>query len=284
MKVIKNLIVTLLIIILFFCSTILLILIPIKKEINDNFTKNILTSINFEKMIEENPRLKEGIDKTLKPIYDETEKYGVNEDLIIKIFNSKEVKELIGDISDNVIKAIISGKDTKIISEENIEDVISDTIDDINTNNICNIGPEVKEEILKVTKKELNKIQNYIPDTSLINENLSKQDKQKLKIVRFILFNKFLGIVLAITIVSLSVIFLLKRKSKHKFSLMLIPILIPTIISLLVTLVMHLFIATYNLNYLESFLKTNYYLDIILVILIISILILAKITPKNKEI
>ena len=257
MKVIKNLIVTLLIIILFFCSTILLILIPIKKEINDNFTKNVLTSINFEKMIEENPRLKEGLDKTLKPIYDETEKYGVNEDLIIKIFNSKEEKELIGDISDNVIKAIISGKDTKIISEANIEDVISDTIDDINTNNI--------EYILA----------NIFP---------TKQDKQKIKILRYILSNKFLGIVLAITIGSLSVIFLLKRKSKHKFSIMLIPILIPTIISLLVTLVMHLFIATYNLNYLESFLKTNYYLDIILVILIISILILAKITHKNKEI
>ena len=283
MKVIKNLIVTLLIIILFFCSTILLILIPIKKEINDNFTKNVLTSINFEKMIEENPRLKEGLDKTLKPIYDETKKYGVNEDLIIKIFNSKEVKELIGDISDNVIKAIISGKDTKIISEENIEEVISDTIDDINTNNIYNIEPEVKEEILKVTKKELNKIQGYIPDTNLIYNNLSKQDKQKLEVLRFILSNKFIGIMIAIIIMSLSAIFLLKRKSKHKFSLMLIPILIPTIISLMITFILHLFINNYQLNYLNSLIKTNYYLDIIIIILILSILIVMKIRRLNKN-
>ena len=43
-----------------------------------------------------------------------------------------EVKNLIGDVTNNVFQAAISGIDQKIITTDNIESILNEAIDDIN--------------------------------------------------------------------------------------------------------------------------------------------------------
>ncbi len=200
---------TLFIIFLFLGISSLLILIPIRKTMDKNVVREIITTLDIEKMIQENPNIQKSVEDMLNPIYEETRKFGIDDEIIIKIMNSKEVKGLIGDVTSNIIDAALTGSNQKILSNDSIANLVKEAISDINNSGFYEISPSDSENIVQIVKDTTNELEGFIPDTSIIEDSLNEEQKNDLKIIRFIFGNQlttYIGIIVIIMILLLCLI------------------------------------------------------------------------------
>ncbi len=202
-KFFKGLALFILIGILYLTTASLLFLVPIKNTLKKNTIQDMISNIEVEKILEENPKFQEAIDDAFEPIYEETRKFGIDDDIIVKIIDSKEVKNLVGDVAGNIVDYAITGKNQKIISTENVENLISTAIDDINKSGYYEFKPEQKEKILKTVTDEVNKYQDFLPDTNIIGDNLNEEEQNSLEFIRFVLGNKLLTYLIITMVISI---------------------------------------------------------------------------------
>ncbi len=268
-------------------SLILLLLMPIKKNLNNNFMKEVITSIDVEKMVESNPQVKKQIDKKLTPLYDVTREVGLSDEVIIKIFNLKEVKELLGDVANNIYLTILTEKSHKLIQPQEIENIIGEAIDDINKTRLYFINDETKTKVLNTIKEEIAKYQDYIPNTNIVLDSIPKEEQQIINLSKFILSKKFLKSIILIIIISFLGILVLNLSKGKWLKYSAINILIASLISLILTIIFTILNKIYfQTNYLNIYnignkiLKTSYILNVIIISFIILILIIYHL--KNK--
>ncbi len=198
---------------IFFGATLtLLLLVPLRNTVTNNVMKEMISSLEIEKEVENNPQFKQVIDKTLEPVYDVTREVGIDDEIIIKVLDIQEVKDLIGDISNNVFNAAITGVEQKLITTDNITSIIGKAIDDINNSGLYEIKEETKNEIIDVVNEEASEIQETVPDTSVVLKELGSKEQKLIKIVRFILSKKFLWYVIGCLGISFIAILLLNLK------------------------------------------------------------------------
>ena len=203
-------------------SLILLLLMPIKKNLNNNFMKEVITSIDVEKMVDSNPQVKKQIDKKLTPLYDVTREVGLSDEVIIKIFNLKEVKELFGDVANNIYLTILTEKSHKLIQPQEIENIIND---------------ETKTKVLNTIKDEIAKYQDYIPNTNIVLDSIPKEEQQIINLSKFILSKKLLKSIILIIIISFLGILVLNLSKGKWLKYSAINILIASLISLILTII-----------------------------------------------
>ena len=290
MKVLKNILLTILVIILFISTTSLISLYTIRKTISKESIKNNIVNTDIEKIVEENPKLEDALKDTLEDVYTTLDELNIDEEIVLKILNSSQVKELIGDITGNVTEYFLTGEDKKLISTESIVNVIGSVMDDINETDLYNFSKEEKENILKSIEKGIDENEEFIPDTSIIEDELTNEEIKDMEIVRFIFsYGLMLYIVLG-EIVTIGFIILL---SLNKFKWVKIISITILASSLLMAFLMSGLL--FSLKYLEP--EYNYILDLIgylpkfglklsllLVLIMILILIAYKIIFKNKNI
>ncbi len=268
-------------------SLILLLLMPIKKNLNNNFMKEVITSIDVEKMVDSNPQVKKQIDKKLTPLYDVTREVGLSDEVIIKIFNLKEVKELFGDVANNIYLTILTEKSHKLIQPQEIENIIGEAIDDINKTRLYFINDETKTKVLNTIKDEIAKYQDYIPNTNIVLDSIPKEEQQIINLSKFILSKKLLKSIILIIIISFLGILVLNLSKGKWLKYSAINILIASLISLILTIIFTILNKIYfQTNYLNIYnignkiLKTSYILNVIIISFIILILIIYHL--KNK--
>ena len=194
MKFLKGLGVSILTIILFVSATAILFLLPLKNAVSKESVKETITKVDIEKLIKENPQVQEDVNEAFGPLYDTAAEYGISEDVVNKILNSDEVKGLMGDFTGNILDYIFTGKDQKIISNLEIEGLVSDALDKINESGYYEFKEEEKEEILGVVKDTVNNYQEFIPDTSVFDEALENDPEVKtvIKTARIVISDKLL--------------------------------------------------------------------------------------------
>lgn len=277
-------------IILFATTSGLLIIIPIKNTLKKNTIQEVISHLEIEKLVEENPKFQETINEVLEPIYEETDKLGIPQETVIKIIDSKEVKDLVGDVSNNVISYLLTGKEQKLITTKNIESIVADSIDDINASGIEHINEEKKEKLLNIVRTKVDEEQEFIPTTKIIEKSvkLSPSTQEKLDIIHFIVSDKLI-ILLSLTLI-FSIIFLifLKTKEAKWFKWCANTIMLAAILNLLTVSLIY-FISKilfaldfpYILELINKILKFNFKLSIILIIVMILCLIFYKIAHKK---
>ncbi len=241
-KFFNNLATAILIIVLFISTTLLLLLIPLKNTISGGSVKKMISNLEIEKMVNENPTFKQSVDEALEPILTETNKLGIDDEVIIKIVDSDEVKDLMGDVTENLIDYAITGKNQKIINIEDINKLVNDAIDEINKSGYYEINETQKKEILNIAQNKVEEYEELIPDANIIdeklNKELTKEEKNSLNSIRFVLGNKLLTYIIISIIVSILLIALLKFKKAKFIKYASITILISSICTSLITLVL----------------------------------------------
>ncbi len=275
--------------VLFINFTVLLFLIPLRNTFKENVIKEMINSINIEKEVMNSPELKESVDEVLEPVYEITREVGLNDEVVLKLLDTKEVKDFIGDISSNVYNALITGESQKLINIENIERIVSNAIDDINETGLYEIKNSTKKEIIDFVKEEATNYEDLIPDTDIVLNELSKEDKQVLDMVRFILSNEFLTIVSLITLGAFFLIILLNLAEWKWIKVVSIITLISSILGFGVTSLV-LGVNAYYLKDLYSFIygwinkyvNLNYITFGITFVISIIILIVYSIILKRK--
>ena len=290
MKVLKNILLTILVIILFISTTSLISLYTIRKTISKESIKNNIVNTDIEKIVEENPKLEDALKDTLEDVYTTLDELNIDEEIVLKILNSSQVKELIGDITGNITEYFLTGKDQKLITTASIVKVIGSVMDDINETDLYNFSKEEKENILKSIEKGIDENEEFIPDTSIIEDELTNEEIKDMEIVRFIFSDRLMLYIVLGEIVTIGFIILL---SLNKFKWVKIISITILASSLLMAFLMSGLL--FSLKYLEP--EYNYILDLIgylpkfglklsllLVLIMILILIAYKIIFKNKNI
>ncbi len=194
MKFLKGLGVSILTLILFVSATAILFLLPLRGAVSKQNIKETITKVDIEKLIKENPQVQEDVNEAFGPLYDTAAEYGISKDVVNKILNSDEVKGLMGDFTGNILDYIFTGKDQKIISNLEIDGLVSDALDKINESGYYEFKEEEKEEILGVVKDTVNNYQEFIPDTSVFDEALENDPEVKtvIKTARIVISDKLL--------------------------------------------------------------------------------------------
>ena len=289
-KFMKGLSLGILIIILFVSTLAILILTPVRNTIKKNSIKDMITNIEIEKLILNNPKVEEQLEEALAPIYDEAEKYGIPKDAIVKIVDSKEVKGFVGDITGNIMNYVVTGENSKLIDPSTVSNLISDTIDDINESGYYEISKEDKDNILKVVDTEMAKYEDYIPDTSVLDQNLPTSTKDSMNVLRFVLSNELITYLFVAMLVSFIGIVLIKWKKAKWIKWNGITILsagsFMSIVSVILLIVNNLVIKDkiiYVYELLNKPFKSSLILSLSMVILMIVALVSYTIVMKKQN-
>lgn len=230
-KFLRGLVLFILVPALFLATFSLLILIPTRNIFSEDMIENVIKNIDVEKMMADDPKVKEEVEVMFEPIYTETRKYGIDDEVINKIINSNEVKGFIADVTSNLTKYVLTGENEKIINTEDITELVETAIDDINESGIYEIKTEDKDKILDAVETAVDDNQDLVPDTSVIEKSIPQEDKQVLDVVRFIFSDTLMYYLLGALGISIVGIILVKL-TKYKFvKWITIPVLIASFLT-----------------------------------------------------
>ena len=240
MKFLKGLGVFILTIVLFLSTLGLLILIPIKSTISKDTIKNTITNLDIAKMIKESPEIESAINEMFEPLYEQARDFGIDEDVVVKIIDSKEVKGLVGGIAGNLVDYVVTGENQKIVSTNDISTLVGSVLDDIDESGFYKFKDDEKSKILGAVEEQVNNYQDLLPDTSIIEDTLDKDSdakeiKEGLELIRFILGNNLIIYLVVAMLVSILGILGLKFKKAKWIKTVAITILVSSIFALIAT-------------------------------------------------
>ena len=287
-KFLKGLALTILTLILFLSATVLLLLIPLKYTINKNVVKDMISSLEIEKMVTEDENFKSAVDEVFEPIYEETRQLGIDDEVVVKIMDSKEVKNLIGGVTGNIVDYLITGKEQKLITTENIEELVSTAMDDIDESGYYKFKEEERENVLNVVKQNVDELQEYMPDAKVIEGVLNKDDMKTLNTIRFILGNELMMYTIIIMVVSILGILALQYKKAKWIKWNAITILISSILTSIITILLLIannVLFRLDYQYIYNILSKSISFSLILSLSILAFMIVALIIYRiyNKR-
>ena len=297
MKFLKGLGVFILTLVLFLATTSILILIPVRHAVSKDTIKETITSIDIEKLMNENPQVQEDVTEAFKPLYDKANEYGISEDVVNKILNSKEVKGMMGDFTGNIVDYVLTGENQKIISNTEIENLVSNALDKVDESGFYEFKDDEKDNILDTVKETVNKYQDLIPDTSIFDEAIKETPEVEsiIKVTKFILNDNILIYLIIAIVVSILGILGLKFKEGKWIKSSTITVLVSATITTLGTIALLILkdlvfddmslitnIINKSLNYSLRLSLTT--LIVMVIILIIYIIVHRNIYKDKKEV
>lgn len=150
-----------------------------------------------------------GVAQIVDEMYSLASQFSVSEEVVDQIIDSNFTKEIIGEVTGNLTDYVINGKNSKVLSEEDVYKLIDDNLDDVLKENDIEIDDGQKEKFLREVKKQLPDIVKVIPS---FQEIMTEEYKSDIKVVHN-LFSFETKIILCVCLtVSGLVIIILKRK------------------------------------------------------------------------
>ncbi len=210
MKVLKNTLAIIISFLLCIVTVLFFFFLAIQKFVQVDFVKDVIVDMDVEKIVNDNPQMKEELNQFLSPILEETKEYGIDEELILELINTKEVKTIFGDITGNIVHTLLTKEPMKIITNENVQELLKEGIKDINSMGIFEIKKEDEQYILQVVDDVMTEYQDFIPDTSKIEENFDPEFQNDLKMIRFFISPQLLFILLGVMAVLLILLMVVK--------------------------------------------------------------------------
>lgn len=149
------------------------------------------------------------ITAAINDVYSLASQFSVSEEVVDKIIDSKATKEVIGSAVGNLTDYVINGKEAKILSSDDVYEVISDNLDDVLKASDLKIDDSSKEKFLREIKKQLPDIVEVIPNSEDV---LGTDYGDKVEIMQKIFSTQSKVICVLGIIVSMIVVILLKKK------------------------------------------------------------------------
>jgi len=176
-KSLKSFFVVIFILLLEFCSLSLLFLIPFQHAFHkDNIKEVVLKSTSDH--LEENNLLSDIIHERLNSATSGGKQEEIKEDVMQKLMESDEMRELAASIVGNISDYIITGKEQSVITEEELKKIVADAIDTINKGGYYTISEEEKGEYLKKGYFLLDSNGKEIKQKKVSDKQLTELTKQ----------------------------------------------------------------------------------------------------------
>ena len=254
-KSLKSFFVVIFILLLEFCSLSLLFLIPFQHAFHkDNIKEVVLKSTSDH--LEENNLLSDIIHERLNSATSGGKQEEIKEDVMQKLMESDEMRELAASIVGNISDYIITGKEQSVITEEELKKIVADAIDTINKGGDYTISEEEKDKIIKHLDENASAYLDDIAKINTLDQSLTADEKVTLNFFRFFFSTTLVIIVFTIMIISFLGILAFKWKDMKWLKIISITILVASVISILITLLlyaMNQLIFKQEISYIFSF-------------------------------
>lgn len=143
-------------------------------------------------------------------LYYVSNEYGVSEDTLNDILDSKITKKILSKPLGNLTDYVINGNDSKILSSDDLYDLISSNTDEFFREVDINLSDGQKEKFLNRIKMELPYLVGAMPSTK---ELLNSKYSDKVKIIQFI-FGKTIKAILICGIIVFSILIIILRRGR----------------------------------------------------------------------
>lgn len=215
-------------------TTALLFLVPLRLTVSKKSMKEFV--MNYMENMGEDDIFMEAATASLKPLYKESQALGIEEEAIQKIIKTEEVRELVADITSDMVAYIFTGEEKETFTEEDLQRVASIAIDKINQETPYQITEGQKQEILDALQRNTESYLESMPKVQTLEESLSSEEKDALHLVRVLFSTKLVISLIFVMITSMGGIILLKWKEKKWIKTGATTLLISSMITLLGTL------------------------------------------------
>lgn len=150
-----------------------------------------------------------GVAQVVDEMYSLASQFSVSSDVVDSIIDSKITKQIIGDAVGNLTDYVVNGKETKVFSEDDIYELITDNLDDILKAANVSLDDGQKEKFLREIKKQLPDIVEVVPTSeSLVNS----EHNFEINLIQELFSTKTKVILCVCLVISGVIVVILKRK------------------------------------------------------------------------
>ena len=150
-----------------------------------------------------------GASQVIDEMYSLADQFSVSEDVVDSIINSNITKQIIGDAIGNLTDYVINGKETRMFSEDDIYELITDNLDDILKAANVSLDDGQKEKFLREIKKQLPDIVEVVPTSeSLVNS----EHNFEINLIQELFSTKVKVILCVLAIISALAVIILKKE------------------------------------------------------------------------
>lgn len=201
---------TFLSIVLFICIICLSSILVFQNMTTKENMKQIVKDTDFTTEIKNRTETKQ-MNDIFNDIYVVADKYHIPEQFIDSVLNDSTTKDFLGTVAANVIDETLTGKEEKILTEEDLNQLLENNIDHFQEVSNIQLNEEQQQNFLNLAKEHSATIIEILPTTAELQSYLSPSMIDGIKQLNS---NILLYTLIGIIIISSILILLLKWKEK----------------------------------------------------------------------
>lgn len=206
----KDLCATFLSIVLLICIISLSSILVFRNITTKENMKQIVKDTDFTKEIKNRTETKQ-MNDIFGDIYTVADKYHIPEQFIDSVLNDATTKDFLGTVASNVIEETLTGKDEKILTEKDLNQLLENNMDHFQEVSKIQLNEEQQQNFLNLAKEHSATIIEILPTTTELQSYLSPSMIDGMKLLNS---NQLLYIFLGIIMISSILILYLKWKEK----------------------------------------------------------------------
>ena len=206
----KDLCATFLSIVLLICIISLSSILVFRNITTKENMKHIVKDTDFTKEIKNRTETKQ-MNDIFGDIYTVADKYHIPEQFIDSVLNDATTKDFLGTVASNVIEETLTGKDEKILTEKDLNQLLENNMDHFQEVSKIQLNEEQQQNFLNLAKEHSATIIEILPTTTELQSYLSPSMIDGMKLLNS---NQLLYIFLGIIMISSILILYLKWKEK----------------------------------------------------------------------
>ena len=206
----KDIFATFFSIVLFICIVILSGILVFQNLTTKENMKQIVKETDFTTDIKNRTETKQ-MNDIFNDIYVVADKYHIPEQFIDSVLNDETTKDFLGTVAANVIDETLTGKEGKILTEEDLNQLLENNMDHFQEVSNMQLNEEQQQNFLNLAKEHSSTIIEILPTTTELQSYLSPSMINSIKLLNS---NTLLYTLIAIIIISAILILILKWKEK----------------------------------------------------------------------
>ena len=206
----KDIFATFFSIVLFICIVILSGILVFQNLTTKENMKQIVKETDFTTDIKNRTETKQ-MNDIFNDIYVVADKYHIPEQFIDSVLNDETTKDFLGTVAANVIDETLTGKEEKILTEEDLNQLLENNMDHFQEVSNIQLNEEQQQNFLNLAKEHSSTIIEILPTTTELQSYLSPSMINSIKLLNS---NTLLYTLIAIIIISAILILILKWKEK----------------------------------------------------------------------
>lgn len=206
----KDIFATFFSIVLFICIVILSGILVFQNLTTKENMKQIVKETNFTTDIKNRTETKQ-MNDIFNDIYVVADKYHIPEQFIDSVLNDETTKDFLGTVAANVIDETLTGKEGKILTEEDLNQLLENNMEHFQEVSNIQLNEEQQQNFLNLAKEHSSTIIEILPTTTELQSYLSPSMINNIKLLNR---NTLLYTLIAIIIISAILILILKWKEK----------------------------------------------------------------------